>query len=344
VSNVPVKRVNRGEEDNAVCFIPVKDIEKDSSVIYNKAQVSKLPSWINAHGVAVRDSSVSGAFKYKYGDTFWIYIGAKAEEHQTTVSVINLRTLKEGVIDVGSVCWYPIIQAPNNELWTLGGEIRQLKHGGPKNFSSFSWAICQKLDGTVPTTRNVKIPTKCSTIPDTFQLSSIERRSLFRERYLSMPRESALIASTPGKAQTTPMTPPLSPELDNVESRPVTAVSAQLSQNIGSKYTDVWPGIKELAKASRGVLGPLGGSPIHPRNPPSLSAGQDPRHCPSLLRHSICSEGCRQKGLNEEGSHSSRASCYSGPKIRSPRSEPPFNLELVHLNSPDLVGTNPFEI
>jgi hypothetical protein len=112
----------------------VADIEKDSSSAYERNLVSKTPSRVNAHGVALFDSRDYDSLEYRRGDPFWIFIGANTG-HNHDVPVINLRTFKEGTIAIDQVCWYPNIQGPDGQLWTLGGATRQLKLAGPRNFA-----------------------------------------------------------------------------------------------------------------------------------------------------------------------------------------------------------------
>jgi hypothetical protein len=114
-SSIPVKRFS-GEEDNSVCFLPVTDIDKDSSNIYDKARVSKSTSWIEAHGVTLFDSAPDEELEYRCGDCFWICVGPDTNKYQTIVPVINLRTFEDGDIPVDRVCWYPKIKGPNNEF------------------------------------------------------------------------------------------------------------------------------------------------------------------------------------------------------------------------------------
>jgi hypothetical protein len=125
---VPVKRFC-GEKDNSGCFLPRCDIEKDASPIYDRELVSKTVTLVDAHGVALSDSSPDEELEHKEGDKFWIYVGASTIQHQTTVPVISLRTYKTGTIIISNVCWYPKIQGTDQEIWTLGG------HPGSRNFS-----------------------------------------------------------------------------------------------------------------------------------------------------------------------------------------------------------------
>jgi hypothetical protein len=118
VLDVPVKRFN-GEEDNSVCFIPKQDIEKDSNSIYNNAKVSTATKRVDAHGVALFDSSPYDKIAYARGDTFWICIGVNTNGYGETVPVINLQTSHKGDIGIDQVCWFPKIQGPNVSLPTL---------------------------------------------------------------------------------------------------------------------------------------------------------------------------------------------------------------------------------
>jgi hypothetical protein len=117
VLDVPVRRFN-SEEYNAVCFIPKQDIEKDSSNIYDKAQVSKTTKWVDAHGVALFDSSPYDQIAYIRGDKFWICIGASTKDYDENVPVINLRTFEKGHIETNRVCWFPKIQGPGVSILT----------------------------------------------------------------------------------------------------------------------------------------------------------------------------------------------------------------------------------
>lgn len=108
---VPVKRFN-GAEQNSVLFLPRQDIEKDTSSIYDKAKVSTSTSWVDAHGVALFDSSPHDNFAYRRGHQFWIYVDADIP-YDDCVPVINLRTYEQGDIRIDQVCWFPKIQGPN---------------------------------------------------------------------------------------------------------------------------------------------------------------------------------------------------------------------------------------
>jgi hypothetical protein len=74
VSHVPVKRFSH-DEDNSVCFMPKCDIEKNSSKIYERMQVGRAPSFIDAHGIAIANNSPSDGFRYRRGDRFVSYNG-----------------------------------------------------------------------------------------------------------------------------------------------------------------------------------------------------------------------------------------------------------------------------
>lgn len=206
VLDVPVKRFN-GEEDNSACFIPKQDIEKDTSSIYDKAKVSTTTSWVDAHGVALCASSPDNQFGYERGHKFWICIGANTNGYDEVVPVINLQTCEKGDISLDHVCWFPKIQGANvsvhcssrriyadpvqGELWTLGGGPRLLRLSGTKNYSYLSWAICQHLDGSPATTKNVRLPAKDVKTEDIRQLSLSESRSLFKKRLRYMLGETA---------------------------------------------------------------------------------------------------------------------------------------------------------
>lgn len=183
-THVPV-RCFRGEEENGVCFLEKSDIEKDSSKIYGKLQVGQTTTWINAHGVALLDSTEKEnnnfSLEYRRGHRFWIYIGAVTDNYEKTIPVINLDTFKSGTIPIDHVCWYPKIQV-GEELWTLGGETRKMRLSGPGNCSYWSWIVVQDQDGYA-STRNEQIPNQEVEIEGARLLSSTEARSLF-ERVL----------------------------------------------------------------------------------------------------------------------------------------------------------------
>jgi hypothetical protein len=182
VLEVPVKRY-LGEQQNSVCFIPTDDIEKDSSSAYERNQVSKTPSWVDAHGVALFDSRDCDSLEYSQSDRFWIFIEANTGHNtERQVPVINLRTSKKGAIAIDQVCWYPNIQGPDGQLWTLGGAIRRQKIAGPGNFALWSWVIIQRLDGSQSVTKDVMIPPKGEKTGTIFHLSGQESRMLFEQR------------------------------------------------------------------------------------------------------------------------------------------------------------------
>jgi hypothetical protein len=207
VTHVPVKRFS-GEEANSVCLLPRKDIEKEASDVYEKQHVSRTTSWIDAHGVAIFDSKLNDQFEYQRGDPFWLCVGANVSESLTEVPVINLHTCLQGTIAIDNVCWYPKMQGPDGVLWTLGGQTRKLKLYGSKKFSFWSWVICQKLDGSPSTTKNVEIPKEAS-MQDRFELSSVNQRLLFQKRLLCMN------GTRPYMRTSGIITPPLSPETCN---------------------------------------------------------------------------------------------------------------------------------
>jgi len=213
---IPVKRFN-GEEANSVEFLPIKDIEKDASAIYTKERVSKTPVWVDAHGIAIADSSSDDELKYCRNDKFWIHVGASTSQYQTTVPVINLRTQAKGTVNIKNVCWYPKIQGPNEELWTLGGKTRSMKQSGSRKYTYFSsFVICQKLDGRDPTTRSfAEIPTKeTPSLSDRSLLSSADQRSMFERRLESMLERQLPRYNTPSHREGI-MTPPSSPDSEN---------------------------------------------------------------------------------------------------------------------------------
>lgn len=128
VSLVPVRRFN-GEQQNVVCYLPRTDFEKDSSDAYRRTHVSNSPSSIEAHGIAICDSSPSEDFLYSRNDRIWIYVDSRTEEYKDTVPVINLRTHQNGVIPIEHVCWFPKIKSTSmcsvtkssrEQLWTPG--------------------------------------------------------------------------------------------------------------------------------------------------------------------------------------------------------------------------------
>lgn len=89
ISHVPVKRVS-GEENNSVCLLPEKDIERDSSGVYDRESIRKTPTLAEAHGVAIINNSLESDFRYDPGHLFWLHVDAKTDQHSGTVPVINL--------------------------------------------------------------------------------------------------------------------------------------------------------------------------------------------------------------------------------------------------------------
>ena len=185
----------------------------------------------DAHGVALLDSNEDG-FCYRRGDCFWIYTGADTTEHRTSVPVINLRTFERGIIEIHHVCWFPKIRGPYQSLWTLGGETRKLKLDGSRRFSCWSWVICQRLDGSHPTSQQVEIPTRDLNMEDRTLLSLRDSSILFLRRYRSiigeLPTDSRTVQldrdkifgnQKPAYAS---LTPPSSPGADTIEASDLT--------------------------------------------------------------------------------------------------------------------------
>ena len=264
---VPLKRCSR-EDDNAVEFLPVTDIEKDASYIYDKERVCKTPVCVNAHGVALSDSN-SDELAYRRNDKFWIYVGASTDQYKTTVPVINLKTGANGSIDIKKVCWYPKMQGPKGELLTLGGEPRVCRHGGWKETTTFSFAICQKPDGNVSTRTNLRIPTKHTTLPDISMLSSTDQRLLFERRLEIMLKMQSPQYTAP-LHQEGIMTPPSSPDSENLsflkmvtKARPVPTVP---------------PPIASIAETLEKLVDPIRGSaaPLERVLPPVLQTSRIP--------------------------------------------------------------------
>ncbi|TVY23138.1 hypothetical protein LHYA1_G007874 [Lachnellula hyalina] len=214
LQEIPVKRYFQDEEQNSVCMLGVQDIEGDTNDIYEELQVSRRPSWINAHGVALCRGPSSYGFEYELGDPFWINVGPNTNHYTTSVPVINLKTHKSGSIAVGHVCWYPHVQGPDDELWTLGGEVRNLKLRGSGNFSYWSWVVCQKLDGTLSTTKSVEIPTKRINLGDRWKLTAQEARFLYDQKYQYMDER----LRCPPKCEL--LTPPATPPTQREDSGP----------------------------------------------------------------------------------------------------------------------------
>ncbi len=304
VVQVPVKRYH-GEEQNSVYFIPKSDIEKDSNSIYARQHVSTESTWIDSHGVVLFDSADLDDFVYMRGDKLWIHSGPQANGQRAKVPVINLNTYKSGTIAIDHVCWFPKVQGPNQELWTLGGEIRKLKLCGPKNYSFWSWVISQKLDGTPSTTKDVSIPVNEIKMEDRRTLSNSEAKSLFEERrqlMLESPdgvaskakgktsaelQEKGCVSLTSSQAETPfPLTPPISPPVEtNGKSKAVPVAEWQASPpSSATSIATTFPlpprslplgAIDALKRIRDTVTGPshlyiLPNGPIHPQKPPPL--------------------------------------------------------------------------
>ncbi|TAQ85483.1 hypothetical protein B7494_g6190 [Chlorociboria aeruginascens] len=191
VSCVPVKRLG-GDGDNSVCFLSKGKIENISSDFYHGEFVQKGTTRVNSHGVAIVDNDPDCVFKYQRGHQFWICLDGNTNSHKTTAPVINLQTCGFGVIPLEHVCWYPSISGPRDELWTLGGELRKLKHTDSRKSSSLSWAICQKLDGSHATVENlIQLPENGTQKAEKgnqkrCRLSKTQSDKLFIQRYQSM--------------------------------------------------------------------------------------------------------------------------------------------------------------
>jgi hypothetical protein len=329
VSVVPVKRFKGGggEEDNSVCFLPRKDIEKDSSSVYENSRVKKTSSFVGAHGAALCDSAPDDEFQYKYGAPFWIMIGANTSKYQTTVPVINLHTFEYGTIAIDHVCWYPKFRGPNKEIWTLGGEKRILKHDRPKKFSTWSWAICQNLDGSATTTKNVEIPGKGVRMADRVELSNTERRALYEEMW------HCRIHGPPTREPTPIVTPPSSPDRGDVMFMKFTDGKESVStQNVkSSSDTKWWVGILEMVQNKKYLSGPLSDSTIHPRGPLQTS-----HSC--ILQVTRTDLGLDDPGssLQEQTSISAR---FPSPQQISTRGRVSHSPELPELDGHDLMGS-----
>jgi hypothetical protein len=264
VSHVPVKRFS-GEEDNSVCFIPRTDIEKDTSDIYFKSYVNTTPSVIDAHGVALFDSAPGDEFEYRRTDRFWIWVGPDTDKYKTTVSVINLRTYKGGSISIDHVCWYQKLQGPDEELWTLGGEKRKLNHSGARKFTSLSWVICQKLDGSTATTKNVKIFSTEVKLIDRFKLSSFQRHALFEKRLKCMLlKQLAMRDHSMSREPASRTPPPLeSDEPENKEQRIALEATTISPSSVPRTAVGWWHGILDMAGQRKGPPTCPSGSSIY---------------------------------------------------------------------------------
>jgi len=201
--------------------------------VYDKSQVRKTTSWIEAHGVALFDSPTSSDFTYQRRHRFWIYIDSDYSKYDTTVQVINLDTYEAGIVSLDQVCWYPKIQGPNNEFWTLGGGYRILRKAGAGKKDYYSWVIRQQipstslpagvvedLDAFTPTTKCVEVPTKDVALRDAKILSLDESRDLFKKRLCYMESSAGLNLTVSSSANTHIVlsppsslpTPPTSPD------------------------------------------------------------------------------------------------------------------------------------
>ncbi|KAH6671765.1 hypothetical protein B0J14DRAFT_80488 [Halenospora varia] len=262
-SHVPVKRCLRGQEQNPVCFLPIQEIENDSNKIYENLQISTQPSWSNAHGVALVNSSPDSGFEYRRSDCFWINIGSSTNGFDHSVPVINLRTSKSGTIALQDVCWYPKVLGPSGQLWTMGGETRELKQCGSRKFTYWSWVICQDLDGEPPTTANKEIPTKDVQLGDRRVLSAEESHTLFRKRLNCIEER----AKGKHKLEVVLPTPPLTPALYHHEAKSpnhtvTSGVSSAPSEQGG---VERWRRIIEQSRSPNAPCKLLKGNLIHPR-------------------------------------------------------------------------------
>ena len=250
ILRVPVKRHSHVEELNSVTFLPKGDIAEDIN--------RKRTVLVNAHGVALSASEPSDDLDYERGDTLWICIGSKTQDYDHSVPVINLQTFKQGIIGIDKVCWYPKIQGPDSELWTLGGETRKLKHCGSRKFSHWSWVICQRLDGGKPTTKSVEIPVGDIELPNRRLLSAGESKLFYEKRFRA--REGA------GRNEFIALPSPLITPPQLFESPAKKArYSVESSQSTPPKPTDldVWRRIMAMAKQSKATYNPLQLSTIH---------------------------------------------------------------------------------
>lgn len=337
---VPVKRYN-GEEQNSVCFIPKQDIEKDTSDVYDKAQVTKVTSWVDAHGVALSDSSVHEQIAYRRGDQFWICIGASSNGYDEVVLVINLRTFEKGDISIDQVCWYPKIQGPNQELWTLGGETRQLKQCDSKKYSYWSWVICQQLDGSSSTTKTVEIPTKEVKMEDRRLLSIAESRSMFAQRYRCMTggpadqneSRSCSPPTYPPRNQVYLLpTPPASPDHQLVESQQAPKTATIQVREQTPPRVQAWRRIFKLSGPTNGQY-VLRNSLIHPQEiPQSHIALRQPRLFPA---RSFSEEEVNDMSDDASTCYSSRE---SSPSRTDAKDEELFSHDLPALEGSGLYG------
>jgi hypothetical protein len=255
---IPVKRYCHGEEQNSVCKLGLQDIERDTSDIYEELQVSQKPSWINAHGVALCRGPSSNGFDYEIGHRFWIYIGSNTNDYTTSVPVINLQTRESGHIAVDHVCWYPQVQGPDEELWTLGGDVRELKLRGSRKFSYWSWVICQKLDGTPSTTKSVEIPAKGVKMGDRWKLAAEKSRLLYEKKYQYM--DKWLRCSPPTPPPTPTPRERSDPPAKKIKYDQVPIRSTQSSWG----DLDMWKRIVAMATSRNGQQRVLGQSLVQP--------------------------------------------------------------------------------
>jgi hypothetical protein len=171
------------------------------------------------------------------------------------------------------------------ELWTLGGSARQLKLSGRKNYTYYSWAICQRLDDSpATTTKNVEIPTKEIKMEDRRHLSISESRALFKKRLLYMEgsatHETGKTDQTESRScsSTAPnlfryrssflLTPPTSPAQQLLQLQQLQQtqekVAIQNPQYRRPPLARPWRGIFELSGPRRGTY-VLRNSLIHPQ-------------------------------------------------------------------------------
>ncbi|KAB8299065.1 hypothetical protein EYC80_001190 [Monilinia laxa] len=269
-SVIPVRRFN-GDDENLVCFMPVQDIEKDGSIAYKNAMITSTATLIDAHGVALFESS-SEDFDYHPGDKFWLFITANRDGYTHDAPVINLRTMKAGSVPILHVCWFPKMHGPGNEVWTFGGSTRRLKHPGKNLYTFWAWGICQYLDGKPAIAKDTQIPEKDNSTDEQQWLLPDASRSLFSQIYKNMIKVNHFIMSPLSSPQSSPAqiksskmpyrslyTPSTSPCSDNLEE------GSSHSPNLIFKRLDgaVWESI--LNFASKGTPKPPKSSLIHPQ-------------------------------------------------------------------------------
>lgn len=255
-SHVPAKRYSYGQAQNYACFLLRDDIDY---------HYTGTRGWIDAHGVALFNSSSTDQLHFERGQRFWLNIKPETNASETTVPVINLDTFDEGTINIDKVCWYPKVQGPNHELWTLGGDIRKQKLVGSRKFIYWSWVICQRLDGSTPTTKMAEIPTREVECQGKRLLSSSEAKSLFEQRYRNMEKPTA-----PADVLSPPLTPLQCSECIQKRSR-----APDEDQQTPTRYKesrDLWRRIFSMAKKNGGSYKCLQRSNIHPQKltPPPL--------------------------------------------------------------------------